>query len=937
MRLFLDLDTRSFIESAQFQRAVSSLVLKRRDHLPVDVQFLRGGVVVGLADGATGKLGLKADKDFNGSFAASDLEWAKSGTGDATTYRFDLNLNTVQINALFAGVPTPASVSLMLEIEWAEGELRTSSNTLAVTLENDIVRGDEGVVEEGGPVYPLPGAIELIARKGQNSGYAGLDDSGKVPVAQLPQTGPVLRETQNRFVANHSGWKVGDIIRQLGDTSTASLVIEVTSAVPGGSQEEVEITALAVPEGETSGFQLSSSFGSSDEVSTPGPLTAGEHAMAIYFALESFGACSSPHGDNADKLTFTFNSPGAAGASLAGVFASLEVITTGVDQLAYSFSGGFYDQNWNNYSASVEVYGPMSAEDFAQEIANALTNNISLLNVTVSGAVVSASYTFPGQLISQPYFYDPTGNGQLWQTAFTDGVDGVPPGTFLVSDISALSNAGGYKGIGDTVDFLSGYGAPTRGVGSTGNGYVDLNNGDFYHCSESGWVFVLNIKGPPGQTGAVGASGTPGTAGAPGFGAITSTQANKMLATWTSRTSPSIARDIVWSPELSLFVAISESSVITSSDGITWTSRTPSITNGSISCIEWSPELGLFAACGNSGTSRIMTSPDGINWTNRAAPSVCNDIVWAAELSRFVAISTTEFSGMYSSDGINWTSTIQPVSLQTGVAWSPELGVFVTSGYWRSPMKSFDGITWVTGNSPSLASYMCVTWCPQRGMFVAAARDENKLVYSYDGLTWQERSGFGGCKKLAWISDLGVFVGVASIGNNRIATTKDILTNWYQRMTGSQFYWEGLAWSQDLGILAVVGAGGATSMVATSAFPNRWDGSGVYTPVLTNTANVAASTSARCQWSRKGRVVTVSGQLTIDPTTTLVATELGISLPIPCTFSNSSELGGTACAIVVNEQAGIVADTVNGRASLKYLPTDIAARVFAFHFSYSIR
>jgi hypothetical protein len=156
MRLFLDLDTRSFIESAQFQRAVSALVLKRRDRLPVDVQFLRSGVVVGLADGATGKLGLKADKDFNGSFAASDLEWTKSGTGDTTAYRFDLNLNTVQINALFAGVPTPATVTLMLEIEWAEGDLRTSSNTLAVALENDIVRGDEGVAEEGGPVYPLP-------------------------------------------------------------------------------------------------------------------------------------------------------------------------------------------------------------------------------------------------------------------------------------------------------------------------------------------------------------------------------------------------------------------------------------------------------------------------------------------------------------------------------------------------------------------------------------------------------------------------------------------------------------------------------------------------------------------------------------------------------------------------------------------------------------
>ena len=242
MRLFVDLDTRSFIESVQFARVISSLTLKRRDRLPVDVQFLRGGTVVELAPGATGQLGLKADQDFNSSFAASDLEWVKSGTGDATTYRFDLNLNTVQINSLFEE-PTPPSIALMLEIEWAEGDLRTSSNTLAVSLENDIVRGDEGIVEDGAPVYPLPGAIELIARKGQNSGYAGLDDFGKVPVAQLPQTGPVLREAPNRFAADHTGWKVGDIIRQLGDSTNASFTIEVTSQIPGSVQAVVEITA----------------------------------------------------------------------------------------------------------------------------------------------------------------------------------------------------------------------------------------------------------------------------------------------------------------------------------------------------------------------------------------------------------------------------------------------------------------------------------------------------------------------------------------------------------------------------------------------------------------------------------------------------------------------------------------------------------------------
>jgi len=520
MRLFLDLDTRSFIESAQFQRAVSSLVLKRRDHLPVDVQFLRSGAVVELVTGATGKLGLKADKDFNGSFAASDLEWTKSGTGDATTYRFDLNLNTVQINALFAGVPTPSSVALMLEIEWAEGDLRTSSNTLAVTLENDIVRGDEGVAEEGSPAYPLPGALELIARKGQNSGYAGLDGSGKVPVAQLPHISASLYETPNRFTADHTGWKVGDIIRQSGDSSPASLQIEVTNSVPGGAQEVVEITGIDVPDGATAGFQLYSNFGSSSWMDQSGPLSAADYATAIKNFLD--GDCSwlGSAAISGAVVTFTFNSFGSASPSVAGDYAGLSVVTPGVDQLPFGFYGDFYDQSSNYYSAYAEVYGPMPAEGFAQEIANSLTNNIPFLNVAVNGTLVSATYNFLGQLPSQPNFYDPSGNGQLWQSSLTDGVDGVPPGTFLVSDISALGNAGGYKGIGDTVDFLSGYGAPSNSVGSLGNGYVDLNNGDFYHRSDSGWFFVLNIKGPQGSQGPQGQQGPTGPQGPSGVSGL---------------------------------------------------------------------------------------------------------------------------------------------------------------------------------------------------------------------------------------------------------------------------------------------------------------------------------------------------------------------------------------------------------------------------------
>jgi len=704
MRLFLDLDTRSFIESAQFQRAVSSLVLKRRDHLPVDVQFLRSGVVVGLAEGATGKLGLKADKDFNGPFAASGLEWTKSGTGDATTYRFDLSLNTVQINALFAGVPTPSSVALMLEIEWAEADLRTSSNTLAVTLENDIVRGDEGVVEEGGPVYPLPGALELIARKGQNSGYAGLDDSGKVPIAQLPQTGPFLRETPNRFTAIHSGWKIGDIIRQLGDSSPASVTIEVTSPVPGGSQEVLEITALAVPEGETSGFQLSSNFGSSDQLTTSGPLTAGEHAAAIHDVLVNFGSCSTPHGENADALTFTFNSQGIAGASVSGGFASLEVVTPGVDQLLFAFTGDFYDQSGNYYSAYAGVYGPLPAEGFAQEIANSLTNNIPFLNVDVNGAFVTATFNFSGQLLSQPNFYDPYGNGQLWQTSLSDGVDGVPPGTFLVSDVSALNSSEGYKGIGDTVDFLSGYGAPTNSVVSVGNGYVDLNYGDFYHRSESGWFFVLNIKGPQGQMGPVGQQGAQGSAG-PSSGDLS------RYATYTMFRLPdqSLALPYPWAGTSgydgnNYWVVYGSSSFITKIDLKTFSvTASYAIPAGSYQSLTFTPDhVWILLTQSSSKYLCKMKKTDGsvvgtYALNDAGAMSVCfaGDFIWVASQTTTNLLkidpSTGAITASYTLPGKTWSNrfSFDGAYLYIPCSYLTPLGIFKVSSSTGNTVATF--------------------------------------------------------------------------------------------------------------------------------------------------------------------------------------------------------------------------------------------------------
>lgn len=112
---------------------------------------------------------------------------------------------------------------------------------------------------------------------------------------------------------------------------------------------------------------------------------------------------------------------------------------------------------------------------------------------------------------------------------------------------------------------------------------------------------------------------------------------------------------------------------------------------------------------------------------------------------------------------------------------------------------------------------------------------------------------------------------------------------------------------------------------------------GTYTPTLTNTTNIDASTPRQATYMRVGNTVTVSGQLDIDPTTTLTATLLGISLPIASNFSTAYQGGGTASATgIASMTGGIEADPTNDRVSLKFIATDVTNQTMCFSFSYQI-
>lgn len=126
--------------------------------------------------------------------------------------------------------------------------------------------------------------------------------------------------------------------------------------------------------------------------------------------------------------------------------------------------------------------------------------------------------------------------------------------------------------------------------------------------------------------------------------------------TWTVRSGPTTGMRGVGFGN-GTFVAVSDNGPVWSStDGITWTQRTPAASNSWYSVAYGN---GLFVVVGITGTgNRVMTSPDGITWTSRtsAADNEWYDVVFGNGLFVAVAQSGTGNRVMTSTDGITWKS-----------------------------------------------------------------------------------------------------------------------------------------------------------------------------------------------------------------------------------------------------------------------------------------
>lgn len=120
---------------------------------------------------------------------------------------------------------------------------------------------------------------------------------------------------------------------------------------------------------------------------------------------------------------------------------------------------------------------------------------------------------------------------------------------------------------------------------------------------------------------------------------------------------------------------------------------------------------------------------------------------------------------------------------------------------------------------------------------------------------------------------------------------------------------------------------------------NHYIASGTYTPTLTNTTNIDASTASVCQWSRVGRVVTVAGTCAVDCTTVGVAAVMGLSLPIASNLASSIELGGAGChGAGAPDYAAVrfIGDSTNDRALVDWVASTLNNSTMGFIFSYLV-
>ena len=113
---------------------------------------------------------------------------------------------------------------------------------------------------------------------------------------------------------------------------------------------------------------------------------------------------------------------------------------------------------------------------------------------------------------------------------------------------------------------------------------------------------------------------------------------------------------------------------------------------------------------------------------------------------------------------------------------------------------------------------------------------------------------------------------------------------------------------------------------------------GTYTPTRSAEANLDANvTPSQAQYNRTGKVVTVSGRFTANPTAGATATSFELSLPVSSNLGAVEDLAGVAfCGAIAGQGAAIVGSVANNTAVVQWVSGDLTDQTWSYTFQYEI-
>lgn len=285
-----------------------------------------------------------------------------------------------------------------------------------------------------------------------------------------------------------------------------------------------------------------------------------------------------------------------------------------------------------------------------------------------------------------------------------------------------------------------------------------------------------------------------------------------------------------------LVATTNDGSVLTSSDGSSFTSRT--VPTGAWDKVIWAGDtINLFVAVNSSaslaGDATIITSPDGITWTTQQSytSQAWTSVAYSSTLG-FVAVCPNYYST--SPDGVTWTDPLSGGGYGKGIEWLPTHSIFVSPYTYR--YNIYDGTEWTYVGNSYWTDENTPLWVDDFDRFYTVnndlSREDKNFLVSITGTDLSNANvnsvkhpnpGEAAWEKTIWAPDLDLFVSVASNAANdkQVRTSTDGIT-WTDRSIGNNQQWKDVAWSPTLGLLAAVSADGDGNQVMTSPDGVNW-------------------------------------------------------------------------------------------------------------------